>query len=255
MPSPVPVRYPSGVTTEYPWGPLANYGLPNPFFYHVDADDFDWSANVSAAWTKTTSGNGTVAQTAVDGGVALFTTNSSTPSASDVASIQRAAAGFTFTAGKKHFFLIRMLLADVVNPAFNVGLVQTTATPFTVADGLYFNKATGSSTNLQLVSTVSSANTTVAIPTNEYLLTNATFVDLCWSIDRNGVVYGSVGQQLLVGYQAQSGTGATTPDRCPDVSFTPTLTSATLNLTVAIQSGTASSKTAQVDFVLCAKER
>jgi hypothetical protein len=238
-----------------PWGPLANYGLPNPAFYHTDFDDFDYSLSVTGPWTKQVNANGTIAQQAGDGGSILFTTNSSTPLTTDIAVIQRPFANFNFTLGKKFFFLARVQLADVINPALLMGLVQTTATPFTVTDGLYFLKASGSSTNLILRSTNTSVNTDIAIPTAEYLLTNATYVDMSFSIDRNGVVYGSVGQQLLVGYIPQSGVGAVSPDRCPDVSFSPTLTAANLNVTLGIQSGTASSKTAAIDFVLCAKER
>lgn len=258
-PSQVPVRYTSGVSTDPPYGPLANFGLPNPFFYHVWEDDFD---TLQATYTQTHTGNGTIAPTAVDGGALLFTTNSSTPAGTDLASIQLPAASFTFTLGKKAFFLCRLQVSDAVNAAINVGLIQTSATPFTVTDGLYFNKASGSAANLTLTSMNASTATSVAIPTAAYNLANNTNIDLGWYVNRNGNVYAFVGSQL-VGWIPQSGTGGVNaagvsllPVVGPVAELTgPSLTTATLNFTVAVQSGTATSKTMQVDFAMAAKER
>lgn len=255
MPSSAPQRGTSGFTTDFPWQPLANCGAGNPFFYHQYSDDFD--ANLATAiWTITHSNaSGSVAHTAGDGGIALFTTGATSPAGADVASIQLPAASFTFTAGKKHFFLCRLQVSDAVNAAFNVGLVQTTTTPFTVTDGLYFNKATGSAANLLLRSTNTSANTDLTINTGYYTLANNTNIDLGWYVDRNQNVFAFVGSQL-VGFLPNSGTGTLTPPPAgPMGSFTPSLTAANLNLTVALQAGTASNKTAKVDFVACLKER
>lgn len=259
-PSQVPVRYPSGVSTDPPYGPLANFGMPNPFFYHLVNDDFDQEITENG-YTKTTTGNGTIALAAGDGGLALFTTNSSAPAGGDIASIQLPAAGFTFTAGKKHFFLCRAQLADVVNPDFVAGLMNTTATPFAPTDGLYFLKATGSSTNLILRSRNASVNTDLAIPAAAYTLANNVNIDLGWYVDRNQNVYAFVGGQL-VGWIPQSGSGAVNaagvsilPVLGPVASFQPALTAATLNQTLGIDSGTASSKTMTADFIMTAKER
>src|SRR6266404_4951170 len=177
VPSQKPGRHVSGISVDQVGGPTANMGLPNPAFYHVDFSDFDWDLSVANAWTKTLTGNGTAAHTAGDGGQGLLTTNSSTPLATDIASIQRPAAAFSLpqgtSSGKKAFFVCRLQLADVTNPDFLVGLIQTT-TPFTVTDGLYFLKVSGAANNLILRHSIGSANTDIAIPTNAYTLANAT---------------------------------------------------------------------------------
>lgn len=252
--SPPPTRLTAGLSTDFPYGPLALMGVANPFFYHITPDDFDQEISESG-YTKTTSGNGTIVLTPGDGGRALFTTNSSTPAAADVASIQLPAAGFTFTATKKTFFLCRVQLSDVINAGLIAGLIQTTATPFTVVDGLYFFKASGSATNLVLRSTIASVNTDLVIPVSAYTLVNATDIDLAFFVDRNQNVYAFIGNQL-VGYVPQSGAGALTPpSRGAVASFVPALTAVNLNQTLALQSGTASSKTMNGDFILTAKER
>ena len=250
-----PVRLPAGQTTDWPWQPLADCGNGNPFFYHGVQDDFDSSLTTSI-WTQNKTGNGTVAHTAGDGGLALFTTNTSTPAGTDYVDIQLPAASFTFTQPKKSFFLARLQVSDVVNAAFIAGLVDTQANPFvSPTDGLYFLKASGASNNLILRSMVGSANTDLAIPTSAYSLVNNTNIDLGWYVDRKGTVHAFVGNQL-VGFIPQSGSGTLTPpSRGACAAFTPTLTTANLNVTLGVLSGTASSKTMTADFVTAQKER
>ena len=251
QPSPVPVRFPSGLSTDFPYGPLANMGQPNPFMYHIEADDFDMLATTYTA-TKTTAG--TIASVAGDGGLLLFTTNATTPLVTDIASLQNPVANFANIAGKKMHFLTRLQTSDVVNSAILAGLIQTTTTPFTVTDGIYFSKPTGSSTNLVLISMIASVATTLVIPTSAYTLTNGTNVDLGFFVDRSGNIMAFVGS-LLVGWIAQSGTGTPGPTRGPCASFAPTITTAVLAPTLAIQSGSATSKTMTVDFMLASRER
>lgn len=255
--SPVPDRSPNGLSTDNPWGPLADYGNHNPFFYNEVEDDFTDSLAVATRWTKTLTGNGTVANAAGDGGLALFTTNNAGAAGTDIASIQMAAANFAIRPLlPKVFMLCRLQLADVVNAALLVGLIQTTATPFTVVDGLAFLKASGSASNLILRSTVASVNTDLVIPTSAYTLTNNVNVDLGFYIDRNGRVVAFVGSNII-GFKQIPGTGTTPPSRGPSAAFAtnPTLTTANLNLTLALQSGTASSKTMTADCIMAAKER
>ena len=247
QPSQVPVRFVSGVSTDFPYQPLANYGQHNPFFYHTWEDDFD---ALFAGYTATKTGVGTIAPIPGDGGLILLTTAAT---AADLASLQLAAASFSYTPGKKSFFLTRFQINDALNAAFNVGFIQTTATPFAVTDGVYFSKATGSAANLTLNSMIGSVLTSIVIPPAAYALTNNTNIDLGIYIDRSGNVYGFVGTQL-VGFIAQSGSAGNLA-RGPAVSFAPNITTANLNLTLAFQSGTASAKTMTVDFVMAAKER
>ncbi|MGH7744176.1 MAG: hypothetical protein ACREQ5_05065 [Candidatus Dormibacteria bacterium] len=238
--------------TDYPFGPLANMGMVNPFFYHLFEDDFDQIS--TEAYTATKTGNGTIAVAAGDGGLALFTTNSSSPATTDIASLQVATAGFSLTLGKKQFALTRLQLSSATNAAFLFGLIQQSTTPFTVTDGIYFSKASGALNNLNIISAVGGVFTTVAIPTSAYTLANTTNLDLGFYVDRKGTIYAFVGAQL-VGWLAQSGTGSSVGSRGAVASMAPALTTANLTPTIAIQSGTAASSTMTVDFLMAAKER
>lgn len=253
IPSQSPVRYPSGVSTDPPYGPLANLGLPNPLMYHLIEDDFDL---LHPAYVQTKTGNGTIASAAGDGGRLLFTTNSSTPAITDLASLQTGINSFTLTAGKKLFFLTRVQVADAVNAAFRLGLLPTSATPFGATDGIFFDKATGSAANLTLVHKKAGVTTSLVIPTTSYTLANNVDLDLGFAMDRSGNIAAYVGTQL-VGWLPQSerpagqvagpvGWLAVTQANLAAVALSPTL---------AVQSGTATAKTMNVDFFLAAKER
>lgn len=262
---PAPARFPSGLSTDFPFGPLGAMGLPNPLFYHLWWDDMDQEISESG-YTKTTSGNGTVALAAGDGGVGLFTTNSSTPLITDVASLQLPAAGFSVTAGKKMFFLARVQLSSISNANLLLGLIQTTTTPFTVVDGIYFLKPTGALTGLVLNVAKASVVTSTVIPVSAYTLANNVNIDLGFHVDRAQNVYAYVGSQL-VGYLPQSGTGANNASGVPAIpapgpvaalqqAAVPTaMPVVNLNPTMALGSGTAASSTMTVDFALAAKER
>lgn len=248
-----PNRFTSGFVQDAPWQPLAHIGIPNPFFYHQFFDDFNGFDTTQ--FNSTITSAGTVANAAANGGALLFTTNAGTPLATDIASIQGKAAGFQNVAGKKTVFFTRIRLGNITNPAFVLGLIQTTATPFTVTDGVYFSKATGSTT-INLVSVIGSVATTTPLVFPASFFAAATDIDLAFEITSSGDVLVSVGNGL-VGYVPQSGTGAQTPPtRAPIQRVTGlTLTTAVLNPTLAIQSGTAASQTMQSDFVLAAQER
>lgn len=247
--SPPPVRFLSGESNDGPYQPLADCGAGNMAFYHYFFDDFDI---LHGTYTQTKTGNGTIANAAGDGGLALFTTNSSTPATTDIASLQGPAAGYSLTAGKKLFFQAKLQLSDVTNSAIVVGLIQTTATPFTVTDGIYFSKASGSTT-LNINSVVGSVATTVAIPATATTLTNATYFEVAFYLTRLGDVLAFVDNQLA-GYIPQSTSVQNTNGPVARI-LAPTLTTANLNITAALQSGTASSKTMTLDFFGAAKER
>ncbi len=252
QPSQVPARFTSGVSVDYPHSLFGHMGIPNPFFYQMWADDFH---TLLTEYTATKTGNGTIATSAGAGGRLTFTTNSSTPAGGDLCSIQLPSAAFVLVAGKKAFFACRLQLSSATNAAFRVGLVQTTTTPFTATDGIYIDKATGSLTNINLVSVVSSTATTVAIPTTAYTLANSTYIDVGWYLDRSGTINAFVGDQL-VGWLPQAGTGTGVGNRGAVAASTPTsLPSATLNPTVAIASGTAASSSMIVDFAMVSMER
>lgn len=274
MPSPTPTRLFGGVNAEPKFSPLAEMGMLNPLAYHLFYDDFDYSTGVTGIYTATKTGNGTIAQAAGNGGTALFTTNSSTAAGTDICSLQLPAAGFKFTAGKKAFFLTRLKVASAANAEILVGLIQTTTTPFTVTDGLYFLKPTGAATGLVFKGGASSTLSSVTIPTNAYTLADATYIDLGWYVDRNQQAFAYVGSQLI-GYMPNSGTGSvnsagvsalpvvgpvstmgvTASQAIYPTGTTWSVPSADLNVTVALKSGAAASTTMTVDFVLAAMER
>lgn len=241
QPSQTPVRFPTGVATDTKGLPLADYGNRNPFFYHEWEDDFD-SLNAAYVVTKTT---GTAGVIAGDGGILKLLTSATL---NDLTSIQLPAASFSFTAGKKSFFLCRLQIDDAVNGEFNVGLIDTGATPFAPTDGLYFKKATGS-TALVLASMVGSAETDIAIPAGVNPLANATYIDLGWYVDRNQNVLAFVAGQY-VGFQAEDVAVVG-----PQARGVPALTGANLNFTLAVGAGTAAARTMLVDFAMTAKER
>jgi hypothetical protein len=271
--SQAPQRLPAGSATDPPYGPWADNGFGNPFFYHQFADDFDNQLGAGSLATYTYSGTGSVVHTPGDGGLALFSTLASTPT---FESIQLPAASFTAPqgalAGKKMFYITRLQLSDISLSQIIAGLINTTATPFTaITDGIWFSKASGTT---QLVINVAAASTTKSfnVATNTYTLANNTYIDLSWYIDKYGNVQYSVGSQL-VGWIPQSGTSAVSasgvpllPVQCPTgklysgnqpttVATGYTLPSANLNPTLAIQNGAAAIKTMTVDFHGVAKER
>jgi hypothetical protein len=270
--SQVPQRLPAGTTSDPPYGPWADNGNGNPFFYHQFADDFDNALGATGLYTITTTGS--VVHTPGDGGLALFST---TAVSASFAEIQLPAASVTLPqgalAGKKLFWIARLQLSDVTNSALIAGLIDTTVTPFSaITDGIWFSKASGG-TVLNL--NVASASTvkTFAVATNTYSLVNSTNIDLAFYVDRYGDVQYSVGGQL-VGWLPQSGTGASTPANsypslpvlCPTgrlfsgnrpgtVASGYTLSTANLNITLAVQAGAAAIKTMTADFHGFAKER
>ena len=247
-PSPSPVRYPGGVSTDFPYGALANFGLPNPLSYHLWEDDFDV---LNSGYTVTKTGSGTLAVTAAQGGALKFTTNASTPLASDLVSLQLPAGSFSFTAGKKCFFLTRLQSSDVVDATLLAGLMEITTTPGAATDGVYFSKLSGASNTLNLISNVGGVASSLAIPANAYSLADNTNIDLAFYVDRNQRILAFVNAQL-VGYVTQSGNGG---PRGPVAGFAPPLTTSLLSPTLAVISGTAASHTMTADFILAAMER
>lgn len=281
-PSPPPQRVPAGWSTDPPFGPLADCGNGNPFFYHSFSDDFD--QNLGATGLYVLSGTGTAAHTAGDGGLGLFST---TGTAGTFASIQLPAASFTLpptgsnppntgTTVKKLFYLARLQLSDVTTAGFVAGLISTNATPFSaITDGMYFYNTAGT-TALKFAVVASAGNsptgsavsTLVTIPTTAYTLTNATFIDLAFYITRLQDVLIFAGSQL-VGYISQSGTGSVNtagvslipdaPGPCASIRQTITatpFTTAVLSPTLGVYNGaTAAVKTMTVDFHSVQKER
>jgi hypothetical protein len=289
-----PSRVASGFATDPPFWPLAHCGVPNPFFYHVIADDFEGVDNI---YTVTATG-GSVASSPGDGGLITFTTGAT---ASSNASLQPTSAGFVLPgtgatppgsslSTKKLFYLARVTVGHTTD-GFIAGLGNISATPFTagvdsMVDGLYFYKAPTVST-LSLINRASAGNSpTGGAVLNTFVLPGITIVagtsfDLGLYIDRYQNIRVWVAPQL-VGYVPQSGSGPTTADGS-GVTVTPIIgpifanynyqaqsttitgqsvtnplvfSTAPLAPTLAITNGTTAAATTLIaDFQMAAKER
>lgn len=241
-----PIRTPSGGTTDQVFQPMADCGNGNPFFYHMFSDDFD--PYRATDYTVT----GTVAAQNADGGTVLFTTGAVS---GNPAALQHTNASFTINSQpKKVFFECRIQEASLAANTIVVGLIQTTATPSTVTDGVYFTIINGV---IAINSANASAITTVAIPTSAYNLVINTNIDLAFYITRLGDVLAYVDTQL-VGFVPQSNIGTSgNPQNAGAVAriTAPSLTSAVLNPTLSITTTTTAAKTMISDFFCAQKER
>jgi hypothetical protein len=247
------MRVTAGFTQDMSWQPMGLLGIPDPVFYATMDDDFMFYQ--AGRYTITANTNGAVTAANADGGQVVLTTNSSTPLATDITSMQVNNANIvlpTPTQTNKLAFGCRIETSDATNAAINVGLIQKTTTPFTVTDGIYFSKASGSTTiNINVVSG-STVQATAAL-NGVFTPTNNSFFDLAFELDGKGSLMVFIGQNLY-GQKQNQDTAPLGPMARVDVSSL-TLSTAVLTPTLAVQSGTASSKTMNVDFVYAMKER
>src|ERR1700729_978676 len=157
-PSQVPQRSPAGYSTDQPYGPLANFGLPNPFMYQVQEDDFMETYATGGNFTSVISGTGsTVASAAGDGGIILLTNGSTVNLASGIKGGQNniflppalfTGTGLTGTLfpSQKVFFLARMAIPVIAGFSFTAGLVPSTYASGNPTDGIVIQMAAGGAT-------------------------------------------------------------------------------------------------------------
>jgi hypothetical protein len=251
--SPPPGRTPAGWTQDYPYGPLADSGMGNPAYYHQFFDDFDNALGVAGLYTVSAGGAGTIAHSAGDGGLALFTTAAAN---GNFEAIQLPAASFILPqgvgAGKKLFYLTRLQMSDIANATFIAGLCNTTATPFAgINDGVFFK---GAASAINIINAIGGVLTTTAVPLNNNYI-NAVNIDLGFYIDKNGNLNVFLSPNM-VGYQPQSGSGAATPVRGRVLQVQNlALTAVALNVTLGVQTNAVAAKTMTADFHMAQKER
>jgi hypothetical protein len=262
-PSQTPARFFSGLQTDQKWGPLAQMGMVNPFFYNLIYDDFDSVIANDELWTIYSKSTGGVANVSGDGGQITFTTAATS---ADVESIQSSTGVILLppsTTPKKVFFLTRLKMSDITNSTVIAGLLDVTATPnLTITDGIYFSITAGGIN--AYIDSGSAHQATIAIPAAiiSLYLANATFIDLGFYVSRNQDVEFFVGYPL-VGYQlASAWTSATQPPPAgavaayrSAVSGALTFSTVVLAPTLVLSAGAAAVKTMTADFLMAAKER
>lgn len=123
---------------------------------------------MAAEWTITETGSGTRAVGNLNNGILVITNGASNNDANflqwsgntNAATVEN----WKFISGKPLWFKTKFKLSDANLSAFVMGLQITDTTPLAVTDGVYFLKASGSTT-LNLLVTKNSTSTTTAVTT------------------------------------------------------------------------------------------
>jgi len=226
-------RFPNGVTNVAENDLFCDLASPDPTQFHTYFNDFDTYA--AGDWTVTeTSATATQALADGDGGWLLVTNSDQDNS---LCALQKVGESFLMESGKKAFFKTRFKVSDATQSDLVMGLQVTDASPLDVSDGIYFEKADGS-TSVNLIcrkNATTGSNAESAVAT----LADDTFITLGWYYDGQGTVTYAVNGTVTGSMDASS---SYLPDTDLTVSF-------------AIQNGEAAAKTMTVDFVYAAKQR
>ncbi|SRR6266404_2451742 len=252
-----PAQFDCGIQFDADWQPLNFCGVPNPFFYHSFADDFDNAVDMTyGLWTVTSGGAGVSASIiAGDGGLLQLTSGTT---GGFFISVQLAQATFTLPAQpKKMFFETAVTTTNApATASFIVGVSAVDTTPFTaVPNGVYFSWVGG--TGLTFNSSNASVVTSVVIPPAAYTFAApGQRLELGWALTRQGDLLAYVDNQL-VGFIPQSNIGTTNgPKNAGAVArlTAPSLSASNMAPILAFNS-TAVSQTIVFDFVQVQKER
>lgn len=226
-----PSRFPGGLTTANPNGPLGMFGLPDPTQWHVYFEDFD--EYHSGNWTNTTTGTGTVAVTDLDGGCVLLTNSAAD---NDAVFLDKKGESFLMEAGKPAFFKARFKVSDATQSDLVIGLQVTDTTPLDTADGVYFVKVDGSASLSVVCRKDASTGSTSATAAT---LSSDTFITVGWYYDGKGSLGVFVNDLEVTSLNDLS---TYLPDTELTVSF-------------GVQNGEAVAKTMTVDYIFGAKKR
>lgn len=218
---------PAGITNAAIPSVMQSYGADDPSVFHTYFNDFD--VFTAGDWTGTATGSVTNAVIAGDGGI-LSMINSA--SGSDQDSLQLKVATFAFVAGSKAWFKAKFSLSNATNANLILGLIQTTTTPLTVVNGVYFSKL-AASTTLTCKTTKASTSSSVNVGT----LADATMVNVGFHYD---------GESTITVYLNNVKVGSLPITNLPTVN---------LNLTMCITNGTGAAITLNVDYLLASIER
>ncbi len=220
-------NYPNGVTNAPIGTALGGFNAPDPSVNHTYFNDFDTFA--AGDWTVTeTQAGATQAIAAGDGGWLAMVNSAAN---NDLNSIQLTVATFAITAGQEAWFKTRFKTSSATNAALVIGLIQTTTTPLTVTNGVYFTKA-AASTSLIARTTASSTSSSLTVGT----MADDTFVTVGWHYTGSSIGVFLAGNRI----------GSLPVTNLP---------SSALNLTIAEANGTAAAITTTVDYVLASTVR
>lgn len=180
-----PTRFVNGVSTAGIGRNLGNYPVPDPTKVFTLFRDFD--QYVAGDWTVTnTTSHATIALAAGAGGVLNLAGGGSSVS-TDLAGIQTNPFNFNFIAtssnvvGNQVWFYTRLKVATAANDQLLFGLSASNATA-APSDGIYFNKAAGSTSVDFIVRKSSTSTTTSAVAT----MANNTYIGLGFYYNPNG---------------------------------------------------------------------
>lgn len=276
-PSQVPQRSPAGYSTDPPWGPLANFGQPNPFMYQTVFDDFYELLTQDGYFSTILSGTGAAAAlTPGDGGQVLLTTSTAGAGTSGLIGGRNnfflppavfSGTGLTATLfpSKKVFYATRINVANVAATTVYAGLVPSATTTALPTDGIFFQLT--SATNIVLTAySASTLQWTLTLPAASLAggaYANAQWLDLAFYMDRLQNVYAFAGFPLFGWVPPSAWTGVNNVNAAPPSlgavaayqtgvqgAWTPTVNGLTYAL---IATGTIQTITA--DFLMASKER
>lgn len=278
-PSQVPVRYPSGVSTDYPWGILANFGQPNPFMYQVVADDFFGLYTGDELIATVLNGTGAaVANVAGDGGQLLLTTSTAGAGTAGIKGIANnfflppalyTGTGLTATLypSKKVFFATRINVTAVATTTLYAGLFPQGTTTALPTDGIFFS-ISNATTGALVAYSGSTLQWSISIPLATLAggaYANAQWIDLGFYMDRSQNVYAFAGYPYFGWLPPSAWSGINNVNAAPPPAgpvaayqtgpnnanaWTPTTAGLTYGL---IAAGT--TQTVYTDFIFAAKER
>lgn len=190
-----PTRFPAGVSTQPIGSTLGQYPVPDPADVAQDFHDFD--QYVAADWTVTnTTSHATIGLTAGAGGLISIAGGASSVTA-DIGAILSLPLNVnipvnvvsnTYPPTAKAWYYVGLKATTAINDQIQAGVTSSNAA-LTPTDGIYFNKAAGSTaitfvvrkSSTSLAATAYSTGTTTVAT-----LADATFVRLGWYYDGQG---------------------------------------------------------------------
>jgi hypothetical protein len=211
-----PTRFPAGVSTQAVGSSLGQFPLPDPTEVCVDYEEF--FQYVSGDWTVTnTTSHDTIGLVAGAGGLISIVGGASTTT-NDIGAIIASPLGFNLAANSVStlpplgtaWFYCGMKATVAANDQLQIGVTSANSA-LTPTDGIYFNKAAGSSaitfvvrkSSTSLAATAYSTGTTTVAT-----LANATFVRLGWYYDGKGNIDVFVNDAKVCSVDVGQSTGA-----------------------------------------------